>query len=467
MSISDAQYAAWLSQENKRRVVLVEADYSGGTKYFSTFPYVSGPSDTPANIAYDDLLLGVPSIAQAMGKGASIGDLAVSNTGGLVDSWWTLAFAGWPLRLYLGDAAWTRDDFRLIFQGVTEEVTTSGRDQLGFSIRDRRELLSQPVQTARIGTNNEVVPLSFGTCFNVSPKLTNGATHEYQVHESAVNDITAVRDNGVAVAYTKNLANGKFTLNAAPAGQITADVTETASGGTVAGVVQTLLRRRFPSETLNTSFSMTSPIGIYIDRDRDILECIKEVAETAGAVLTVSRTDGFWLHRLETPSGLTSVATFEPDDIEQGSLRISKTELPKLSVVLGAERNWTEQDPASLAGAVTEANRQLYSRPYQIVKATNSGIAASYPSARDDEMVGTLFTTTANATTEASRRAGLRQQIRFTFRLRALCAPFSLQIGDCVTLKHPRFGLSSGSKGRVVSVIDRPSVFSSELEVWL
>lgn len=82
-------------------------------------------------------------------------------------------------------------------------------------------------------------------------------------------------------------------------------------------------------------------------------------------------------------------------------------------------------------------------------------------------MVGTLFTTTANATTEATRRAGLRQQIRNTFRLRALCAPFSLQIGDCVTLKHSRFGLSSGSKGRVVSVIDRPSAFSSELEVWL
>jgi hypothetical protein len=244
-------------------------------------------------------------------------------------------------------------------------------------------------------------------------------------------------------------------------------VTETASGGTVAGIVQTLIRRQFPSETLNTSFSLGSAIGIYIDSERTLLDVIDEVAATAGAVLTVGRLGDFWLHRLDDPPGLTSVLTLEPDDIEANSLQVFDLEPPKLSVTLGAVRNWTEQNAGSLAGSVTEANRQLYSAPYQNVTATNSGIAASYPGAVDDDMVGSLFTTTGTATTEATRRAELRQQVRLRLKSKALCAPFALKLGDTVTLKSPRYGLSAGVKARVVGLGDRPSYNSSELELWV
>jgi len=169
MAISDAQYEAWLADENQERCILVEAEYSGSnTEYISTFAFVSAPLDTPANIAYDEIIKAVPEIDSSIDGEVTIGKILVSNIDGVLDSWVTRAWRGWPLRVYLGDPVWDRDDFRLIVKGINGGISAPRQDEISFEIRDKRELLQEVVQT-NLMAGGEPKPLSLGTVFNAEP----------------------------------------------------------------------------------------------------------------------------------------------------------------------------------------------------------------------------------------------------------------------------------------------------------
>ena len=469
MSVTDEEYAAWLRADHKRRVVLVEAQHSEGTEYFSDYPYITGPSETPANQPYDDLLLDAPLIHRSFERPTSVSRLKVANLDGERDDWLNLAWAGWPIKLYLGDAAWARADFRCIYTGVIATLTADGRSALSIATRDSRDQLKTKVQTNRVAATSDLVPICLGSCFNISPVLIDEASLIYQVHDGAVSAISAVRDNGVSVAKTNDLTHGKFTLSASPAGKITADVIG-ATDGTAADMVTWLIERVAGTGLIDednfAAFPNTATLGLYLDRDTNADQAINDICDSVGASLLVSREGLFELHRFEAPA-VTATLDLDADDVFEGKLEVAEVEPPKVSISLEAARNWSPQSEGELAGYVADIGEQeLYQRPGIVVTATNAGVAADYPLARADDTLRTLFHDEADAQDEADRRAAIRDEAHFRYKATVSAASFQVGIGDTLNLTHPRFGLSGGENCLVIGLSESPSNRTCELELW-
>ncbi len=190
MSISDAQYAAWLADERNTRCLLVDIEYrsAGGTTikdYLSTHPFVTGLADTPANTAYRCCVLEVPAFTQVMSDALrgyttpSISNIVVDNGDGAMDAWISANFAGRSLTMYLGDPSWPKADFRAALTGVMAGITVQGTNRLTLEARARDHLLSQDVITTKYtsgGSDGKYKPLAYGTCYNVSPLTSTRST---------------------------------------------------------------------------------------------------------------------------------------------------------------------------------------------------------------------------------------------------------------------------------------------------
>lgn len=465
MSISDADYTAWLANDFKQRTVLVEAEYATGTRYISNRAYVSTPTDTPANTPYADLLSGPPEIYSSLEGEFAFARLELHNDSSL-DTWLTDPYFGWPLRVYLGDAAWDRDDFRLVLSGINAGISAPSQDRLRFELRDKRELLRVPVQTTLM-SSGEPTPLSLGAVFNAEPRLQDAATLRYRYHEDSNATATAVRDNGVAVSFTDQ-ADGSFILAASPAGRITCDVSGDTTG-TPAALVE-YLALRAPEiaagdidSTNLAAFSATYGMALYVRDSADISELIEQVMLSVGGATLFSRLGKLQMVRLETPG--TAVLDLAEDDLAERGLSVQDIEQPRAQIQLHYAKNWTVQDAAGLAGAVSAANRDLYSREWSTVTKANT-LGSAYPLAESPGPVDTLIVSSVNAQTECDRRATLRGSKRTVYRWQGFAAPFQVQVGQTVGITADRYGFDAGQDAVAIGITQNLIHNRVDLEVW-
>jgi hypothetical protein len=479
MSISDDQYRAWLAADGKQRCLLIEAKcyHSGSeiTRYFSNYAYITGPSETPANQPYEDILASTPSFRMSIDAPLAVGDLEIRNENGERDSWLDDGWDGRAITMYLGDPNWARADFRTILTGIIEDIASADRSKLAFSVRDRKEKLNVPVQTALYSggaIDNQPKPLACGQPANITPVLIDPANLIYQVHDGAIYDILGVRDKGVAVAFTEDLATGTFALSASPDGSITCDVVGANPSGTSpqspADIIQYLVTR----EILTTgdidaaSFAAFAPgglnIGLYLRERRNLVDVVDEIVATAGGYWYFDRSGKLKLWRLDSPTG-TAVAEFDADDIEAGGLRIIRRELPVYRQRLGVDRNWTIQGADDLAATITD--REIYAQEFaQIRLIENSGIKTAHPAALEPDVVPTLYR--GFDVDEEARRATLRAVPRHVYEARMTGGAFQLNLGDEIKLTHPRFGFESGANAIVIGIEEAPSRNRVTLELW-
>ncbi len=481
MAISDDQYAAWLRADNKKRALLVEADaYSGGsvvTRYMATYPFVSKPADTPANQSYDDIVRGLPSfqadIGEALGgRGVSgWGNLIVANDSGVNDSWLDDGWDGRALKMWFGDPAWPKSDFRRILDGVSADITAPARNQLALAARDKLWATNVPLQKNLVGgtTANEdqLVPICLGQKFNITPVLIDAATHKYQVHDGEIEDITDVREGGNSTAYTKQLAAGTFTLTGSPTLPITCDVKGAKPSGTyltkAADLISYLLttRTQLTAGDINaTSFAdfntlCPQTLGYYSSSFVSVGSVVDELLAGVGGYWTTNRIGEVILGRLDAPSGVAELDLLA-DDVSLGGLRVISRMLPVKTYRLGWRHNATQQSDG-LAGVVTEANRALYGRLYSAVKKVNAGVETVNLLAESPALVGSLLAVKSEAQTECDRRAALRAQVRYIYEASCFCAPFTLRLGQEVRLTHPRYGFDAGRNAIVVGFQEYPT----------
>ena len=245
MSISDQQFLDWQKADATRRTLLVECDpYVGAagagaitTRYLSNRGYITGPSETPANISYEDRITATPAFTVRMSElllgrsSPSWGDLELFNGDGLFDSWLDDGWDGIAIRVYLGDASWTKSDFRLVATLTASAITARDTSTLAVKIKDFQRWLDVPLttETMGIGPNaNSPKPVAYGLCRNITPICESTSSLKYRVNAFEVQSIDRVRDNGVPVSFTPDLADGSFVLGSSPSGAITCDVS---SGG--------------------------------------------------------------------------------------------------------------------------------------------------------------------------------------------------------------------------------------------
>lgn len=484
--MTDAQFQSWLLNPTSIRLVLVEAIANiSGTEtviYMANGTYVTGAADAPANTVYDAIIKGGVAITEnlgvsAEGKGSAsmnTGDVEITNPNGERDAWLgsTYTWAQRNIVAYIGDPRWPRSDFRIIFSGVTADITSRSREVLNLVMSDKLQRLNVATTDLKLGgtsTNKDaVLPLTFGEVHNITPLLSNPATLEYQVHNGPIEAIIEVRDNGVPLLGTSapvvTPSTGKFTLPTNPVGTITASVQgykpSTTYYHTIAATIQQIVlnygqsARMFTSADLDTAnisaFETAHPqeIGTHLQSGENLFSTIQEIADSVGAQVVMSRTGLLQLIQLASPA--SSTITIGPDDMLENSLAISMRTTVIAAKVLGYCKNWTVQP--NLQTGIAPEGVTLFGSEYLTVTQSDATVKAAYRLTAMPAEEDTLLLTAADATNEAARRLNLYKVPRTVYTFTGMPQLLTLTLGQAVTLKSYRYGLFGGVLGMVVSL---------------
>lgn len=476
--MTDQQYFAWLADQNALRVVLIEVGVlTGGTeqtRYLADRAYTTGDGDTPAHTPYlprvvkQDVVTN-EALSTSSDATMTLGEVSLFNGDRALDSWLLDIWTNRALRIYLGDARWARGDFRLVFDGLVAEVSSKSRDKISFKVRDKLQALNAAVSEAKLGgtgTNKDsTLPLTFGEVFNIEPLMIDQATLTYQYHIGASEEVIEVRDDGIPVSITPDAANGKFKLNQSPAGNITADVQGDKSSGayvnTVAKIVQVLTTGYGPATTRFTVGDLDAtnlaafdtaypqPVGLHLADRTNVIEACKQVADSVGAQMTVSRLGKLRLFQVDL-SNLTPAFDIYPKHMVEHDLHLADTMPVSGAVKLGFCLNNSVQ--TDLKTSITALDKQDYALDYLTETVTDATTIANHRLTGDPVQENSLLLRRTDANAEALRRLALRKVARRLYQFDAFSELLQLELGQHVRLHHPNFNLGAGVAGMVVSL---------------
>ena len=474
------------------------------TFYYSTDRYVTSPSDTPPNVAFEAGLvdagsLGVSAFSDGKTGGASslqIGEIVVANDDGMLDALMTYSFDGRAVSIYSGDpSAAFPSGFSLVFTGTVESVEADWQ-KIIFRLKDKEWKLSLPVLTTLYaGTNSlpnglegtvsdlkgKVKPRVYGQVYNVPTAFVNTSKLTYQVSDIAVADIQAVYDRGVSVTkgadfanstllqaatpaagtYVTCFAEGYFRLGTTPSGIITADVLQGANAAarTAAQIIKTLglasglsVGEISSADVTALDAANSNVIGVFIDSDAHYTAVMDDIANSVGAFHSFDGQGVLRMGQLTAPSG-TPIVTLEEFDIMEGVSRKPPKDngLPLWRVTVGHTKIYTVQN-SDLAGAVTAVQRAILEQEYRTEASADASVKTQWLLA-DEFRRDTLLTSAANAATEAARLLAMYKVQRTVYEVGIDLSVFtsnSLKMLDVVALKINRFGMSSGKSFRII-----------------
>lgn len=495
--ITDSQFTEWLKTPSAIRCVLVEAEVKQSvsgvvtTRYLSSRGYNTGASDTPANTNYMARVSGGIKFTRSLSLEGSVslsfGDIELINADGALDNWLDDYWVNRPITVLVGDPSWARSDFRTLYNGTITGIDSRKRDRVNLKIGDLLQRLNTVVSEAKLDDtslqDDNLLPLCFGECHNITPLLVDRTVNRYMVHNGAIESIIEVRDNGVPVSFTANLALGTFTLSAAPAGTITASVqgakfTTFDSGSaiyrnSIGDIIYTLMTtygtasiRPLGSDIDSAGLGAfrSHAVGIYLDSRTNVLEACNRLASSVGARLYVTTAGKISLVRLTLPYG-GSTAPVGVNDMTDRSLEIKQVVDVVASSKVGYCKNYTVQD--SLTTGIVQEHAALYAEEWLTQTATDATAASNYNLYTDPVMVETCLLRMDEAVAEANRRLNIYNVPRRLMKFVGLPHMLSYSLGSYITLTHPRFGLSGGKVGQITSVAIDPMNPQIDFEVLI
>lgn len=469
--MTNEEFTAWL-KKGGMFTVLVEVDTST-SRYLSTVPYTTLPTDTPANRVYSPVIAGGVAFTEKLpldgSPTLSVGDIEIHNEDGSLDSWLNDVWVNKAIRVYIGDITWPRSDFQLIFSGVVADLYSRSATRLNITLRDKMQRLNTPLTETVLGgatTNKDrLIPLAFGECHNVEPLLIDPALLKYQVHQGQFERNIEVRDNGVPVTVNTNLTDGTFTLTKAQAGTVTASVQGTRDSTsyplTVADIVKTIVKNYGKQSDRLTDGDIDlvqfnafnslhpQPVGLYASDRLNVIEACQSLASSVGAQVAMSRTGLLKLLKIALPPAGTPVVV-GPSDYVAKSLEISERPSVVAGVKLGYCKNWTTQ--SNLDTGIPAAHKTLFQQEYLPALVKDNTVATTYKLNTEPTQQDTLLLTEADAVAEANRRLALWKEPRMVYKFVGFAHLLTLELGQALTLVSPRFDLSAGKTGVIVGL---------------
>lgn len=480
MATTITQLREWLKKGNNRRCVLVEVGVFSGssetTRYISNMGYTTKSNEVPANTLYAPLVSGGVTFSESIALDGSVtistGAVEFNNTDGSIDSWMKDVWKNRKIKVFIGDYIWPRADYYQIFDGVVDRMECNSRDTLTLVVSDKLQRLNTTLSDVKLGGTtpnaDKLIPWLFGEAFNITPLLSNPALHEYTISGAAIEGIREVRDNGIPVAFTPNLANGKFKLNQAPFGTITCDAWGDKAPTYTSNIV-TIIKRlvkdfgnldstlRFTDADLDlTSLSAfaaanTQPVYLYLTEKANLLECCNKLASSIGARVAMTRGGLLYLVKLHLPQSSAGI-TVTSDDIKERSIYVSEIPEVVASVQIGYCRNNTVQE--STADGLTADQIDLYKAQQEWLTSTAvaSTVAAQHKILTNPNKVETQLISDEGAAGEAARLLGLWSVQRRVVNYEGLPYLLLETLGSPQTIQHKRFDLSAGVTGQIVSI---------------
>lgn len=472
--MTDSQFLDWLQTQDAVKLILVEVSdvLVGGVPtpfYFSNRTFISSPADSPANMVYDPCVSGGVTFSESLDLDGSadigFGDIELTNVGGHKDDLLKHVWVNRSISVYTGDPRFAKSEFRLIFNGQVENLYSRNQDTLNLVILNKLAKLATPI-TEQVLPDSDglLVPLTFGECFNVPATLSSAAYLEYVVHDSAIEDIIEVRDNGYPVSVTKELGTGKFRLNQAPYGKITASVQGSNSPSytnNVSDIIRRIISDYGPESSklaadidytnfANFATELPQPVGLFVSTETSKLEVCQRLASSLGASLTCDSSGKIRLVRIELPATGTVVDVW-PTDMVDGTLQVSDKTQVKAAVRLNYCINWSTHTD-DLAAGIALSNVNIFKNEWYSVDSKDAAVAVDYSLPTSDFPEDTLLLTQTDADNEADRRLALWSVQRYVYEAVCFSHLMLTELGDSVRIHHPRFDLSAGKTGTVVRI---------------
>ncbi len=264
--------------------------------------------------------------------------------------------------------------------------------------------------------------------------------------------------------WVEDLTNGRFTLLAKPDGLVTCDVKGSKLGasysGTVADIMNYIVQAYggFSSgdidsasiTALNTKNS--AEVGYYTGLNNiNILDCLDFLADSIGAFYGTNRAGKFFVGRFEAPAASSLVIT--QDDIKKDTITREQFFSPVWQTIYNYRKNWSVQDPGSLATSVPSDKQALYQQSFLTTEISDSAVAAKFQAAVQLIVNSGIYDDTA-ADTERSRLQALYGVRRSIFAFDSFVLPFSIELNATMNVTHERLGLSSGKDMVCVETVE-------------
>jgi hypothetical protein len=223
-----------------------------------------------------------------------------------------------------------------------------------------------------------------------------------------------------------------------------------------------------------TALSSAAPaeLGIFINDDRTAKAVLSEVLGSIGGWIVPSTQGVFEVGRLSAPgTPVLELGKFDIHTDGDGSIGIvanpdTEGGLPAFRINLTYGRNWQMQDDAGLAACVSAAQRAFLALDRRTVKVENTALLTKHPLARE-LTIDTLIASSADATTEATRRQTLygtrRDLVRGSARRGDVAAA---PLNSTITLKLNRLGYESGRNMVVIGRREDPATERVDLWLW-
>lgn len=496
----------------------IDADGTLQTYYVSDAPFQTAPTDSPADVAFDDTVINAGSIglhAYSGGRtgGATLletGDIEIANADGLYDAWKDHSFDSRRLVIRAGEGGPYPSAFQTLVSGTVASVEV-GLETIIVRFMDKAALLdAQVLTTVFAGTNagsiglegtqddikGQVVPRLYGSAEVIPAPCVNASLLIYRVSDRPTASISNVCLKGVpltfgadratssalaaatiaAGAYDTCLAEGLFRLGSSPDGLVTADAAERANAEemTVAALMARLVDDLGLSEgevddQAFAELNADAPYGagLWLRDESTFRTVLDRFAQSVAAWYAFDANGVFRCGQLQPP-GVEAQADILAAEVGQGFGRRAPDGdgIPVWRVKVRYRLFGSAQN--DVAAAVDDERRAALAQEYRTVTAEDSTIRHKFAGA-GELIVDTLLTSQADAQALADKLLAIHGVRRDLFDV-----PISQELFDqgpydlmtTVRLTHPRFGLSGGRNLRVLGRSPELGGQQMILELW-
>lgn len=279
---------------------------------------------------------------------------------------------------------------------------------------------------------------------------------------------------------------GTFKLKTPPAGTITVSVqgvkksTNLTNGAqqstyvnSVANIIATIVTQFGKASTRLTASDVdwtnftnfnnlngSREVGLYLNATENVLVACQQIASSIGSQIVMSRTGKLQIYQFGAinPASFTEIGT---DDIIFNSFSISNRYNAKAAIKLAFAKNYTLQP--DLLTFIPSSNKQNLATEWMVVTATDPVIKDRYALDVEPQQEEVLLISDIDAVAEATRLLTYYKSVRTVYKFTAKSRLLSLTLGSTVRLTYPRFNLTSGALGQVISLT--PNWLSGTVEI--
>ena len=380
---------------------------------------------------------------------------------------WTLA--GRAVVVKIGGRSLAYSDYETIFTGK-QGFHRWGQKTLTIPVFDGQADLSEvklPQNTFAAGGDmpaysvGKLIPVCLGYVKNVTPVKVHTNNKVYQVHDTAIggaiNDVATAYDDGASVAFTKQLANGQFTLNAVPGGRVTCDVEGAKFSAvfeeTIGGLIEALLTEVAGlgggdiDSTMMTAFKTAIPyeVGLYITSQTSILDILDRLTGGIPCWYGFSRAGVFQIAEFTEPSG-SSDADLTNKEIMDGTLEGERDENLWYLIRVGYNLDYGSDE-------------------YQIEDLEDTDLPDLCPHAKEADLFTTCLRDAADAAAVATKWQDLSGEQRSIYRLTAKSVLLQYFLGDQISVTWPRFNLDE-TLFRIIGIEEDYTAKRVTVDLW-